>query len=110
MVLHGNQSRARCSHLTECWLLYFIPSLYIIAYSSFLNLEPLWPNAGPDPGFSVGGGAWTHLGGGGFGFQRGHFSVKMYVKMKELGPVGGGVHQHAPPRSAYGQMVTASAS
>ena len=27
--------------------------------------------------------------GGGFGLQRGHFSVKMYVKMKELGPVGG---------------------
>ena len=26
---------------------------------------------------------------GGFGLQRGHFSVKMYAKMKELGPVGG---------------------
>ena len=25
--------------------------------------------------------------------QRLHFSVKMYVKMKELSPVGGGVHQ-----------------
>ena len=43
---------------------------------------------GPDLGFSVGGGAWTHFGGG-FGLQRGHFSVKMYVKTKELGPVGG---------------------
>ena len=41
---------------------------------------------GPDPGFSVGG-AWTHSGGG-FGLQHGHFSVKMYVKTKELGPVG----------------------
>ena len=27
---------------------------------------------------------------GGFGLQRGHFSVKMYAKTKELGPVGGG--------------------
>ena len=26
---------------------------------------------------------------GGFGLQRGHLSVKMYVKTKELGPVGG---------------------
>ena len=32
--------------------------------------------------------------GGGFGLQRGHFSVKMYAKTKELGPVGG----HAPAR------------
>ena len=26
---------------------------------------------------------------GGFGLQCGHFSVKMYAKIKELGPVGG---------------------
>ena len=32
---------------------------------------------------------------GGFGLQRGHFSVKMYAKMKELGPVGG-VRRHGP--------------
>ena len=32
---------------------------------------------------------------GGFGLQRGHFSVKMYAKTKELGPVGG-VRRHAP--------------
>ena len=32
---------------------------------------------------------------GGFGLQRGHFSVKMYAKTKELGPVGG-VRWHAP--------------
>ena len=53
--------------------------------------------SGPDPGFSVGGGGvgpfW-----GGFGLQHGHFSVKMYVKTKELGPVGGGVHQHTRPQ------------
>ena len=42
--------------------------------------------SGPDPGFSVGGRGPIL---GGFGLQRGHFSVKMYVKMKELGPVGG---------------------
>ena len=47
------------------------------------------------------GGAWTHFGGG-FGLQRGHFSVKMYVKTKELGPVGGVRRQTPPPRSAYG--------
>ena len=33
-------------------------------------------------------GAWAHFLGG-FGLRRGHFSVKIYVKMKELGPVGG---------------------
>ena len=32
---------------------------------------------------------------GGFGLQCGHFSVKMYAKTKELGPVGG-VRRHAP--------------
>ena len=58
------------------------------------NLVPL---PGPDPGFSIGG-AWTHFGGG-FGLQRGHFSVKMYAKMKELGPVGGRAPA-PPPRSA----------
>ena len=41
---------------------------------------------GPDPGFSVGGSEDPFW--GGFGLQRGHFSVKMYVKTKELGPVG----------------------
>ena len=44
--------------------------------------------AGPDPGFSVGGGMDPFW--GGFGLQRGYFSVKMYAKTKELGPVGGG--------------------
>ena len=34
---------------------------------------------------------------GGFGLQRGHFSVKMYAKTKELGPVGGGVRRARPP-------------
>ena len=36
----------------------------------------------------------------GFGLQHGHFSVKMYTKMKEFGPVGGHVPA-CPPRSAY---------
>ena len=31
--------------------------------------------------------------GGGVDLRCGHFSVKRYVKMKELGPVMGGVHQ-----------------
>ena len=34
---------------------------------------------------------------GGFGLQHGHFSVKMYAKTKELGPVGGHVSAHTPP-------------
>ena len=33
---------------------------------------------------------------GGFGLQRRHFSVKMYAKTKELGPVGGACAWHAP--------------
>ena len=49
--------------------------------------------SGPNPGFSVGGGVNPFS--GGFGLQRGHFSVKMYAKTKELGPVGGG-GGHAP--------------
>ena len=54
--------------------------------------------AGPDPGFSVGGHGPIL---GSFGLQRGHFSVKMYAKMKELGPVGGCAPAR-PPRSTYG--------
>ena len=57
------------------------------------------PHSGLDPGFFVGGGRGPIL--GGFGLQRGHFSVKMYAKTKELGPVGGACAGHAPPRSAY---------
>ena len=44
---------------------------------------------GVDPGFPVGG-VNPFWGGGGVDLRRGHFSVKMYVKTKELGPVGGG--------------------
>ena len=29
--------------------------------------------------------------------KRGHFSVKMYAKTKELGPIGGACAGHAPP-------------
>ena len=42
-----------------------------------------------DPGFPIGG-ACTHW--GGVDLRCGHFSVKKYVKTKELGPIGG----HAP--------------
>ena len=40
-----------------------------------------------DPGFPVGGHAPVK---GGVDLRHGHFSVKMYVKTKELGPMGGG--------------------
>ena len=39
-----------------------------------------------DPGFPVGGHAPIR---GGVDLRHGHFSVKMYVKTKELGPIGG---------------------
>ena len=44
-------------------------------------------NAVADPGFPVGGGA---------NLRRVHFSVKTYVKTKEIDPVGGGVRRGAP--------------
>ena len=37
--------------------------------------------------------------------QHGHFSVKMYVKMKELGPVGGGVRPARPPPQDPSMLV-----
>ena len=45
-----------------------------------------------DPGFPIGG-ACTRWGGGGMDLRHGRFSVKMYAKTKELGPIGG---WHAP--------------
>ena len=52
-----------------------------------------------DPGFPVGGHAPIR---GGVDLRHGHFSVKMYAKMKELGPIGGGVQPAHPTRSANG--------
>ena len=43
-----------------------------------------------DPGFPVGGG-------GGADLQGIHFSVKTYVKTKEMDPVGGGGGGRTPP-------------
>ena len=47
-----------------------------------------------DTGFLVGGG--VHPLGDGMDLWRGHFLVKMYAKMKELGPIGGGVRRARP--------------
>ena len=47
-----------------------------------------------DPGFPVGGRAPVR---GGVDLRRGHFSVKMYVKTKELGPIGGTRAPGTPP-------------
>ena len=48
-----------------------------------------------DPGFAMGGGgACTHW--GGMDLRHRHFLVKMYAKMKELGPIGGGMHLACP--------------
>ena len=50
-----------------------------------------------DPGFPVGGGVDPL--GWGMDLRHGHFLAKMYVKMKEFGPVGGRA-PGTPPRSA----------
>ena len=57
-----------------------------------------------DPGFPVGG--VDPLGGVDLG--HGHFLVKMYVKMKELGPVEGGRALGTPPRSIWKQRAKIS--
>ena len=85
-------------NLSEILLPFFSLGLNESKGNKFLSILK-WLS-GPDPGFSVGGGRGPIL--GGFWPPTWHFSVKMYVKMKELGPVGGGVCRHAPPRSAYG--------
>ena len=51
-----------------------------------------------DPGFPVGGG--VDLVGGGVDSRGGYVSKILYVKMKELGPLGGARPARAPPRSA----------
>ena len=47
-----------------------------------------------DPGFPVGG-APTRWGGA--NLRHVHFSAKMYAKMKEIDPVGGGVRAGSAP-------------
>ena len=49
-----------------------------------------------DPGFPVGG--------GGVDLQHRRFSVKMYAKMKELGPIGEGVRLACPPPRSANDM------
>ena len=52
----------------------------------------------------------------GFGLQRGHFSVKIYAKMKELDPVGGCAPAHPldppmqlfPPHINSGNVIVTS--
>ena len=57
-----------------------------------------------DPGFPVGGGGRAPVRRG-VDLRRWHFTVKMYVKTKELGPIGGACAGHAPPRSANGKIT-----
>ena len=51
-----------------------------------------------DPGFPVGGCGPIM---GGMDLQRGHFSLKMYAKTKELGPVGGRARPLDPPMYSF---------
>ena len=53
---------------------------------SYPSLKFCDENPVVDPGFPIGGDVNLL---GGTNFQRGCFSVKMYTKMKELGPTGG---------------------
>ena len=48
-----------------------------------------------DPGFPVGGG--VDLVGGGVDSRGSYVSKILYVKMKELGPLGGGGTRRVPP-------------
>ena len=57
---------------------------------AFLSIVTVGPVA--DPGFSIGG---VHLLGG-MDLRCGCFLVKMYAKMKELGPVRGACTGHTP--------------
>ena len=68
---------------------------YLLARELFTKMNHK-PIAVADPGFPIGGGG-VHPLGEGVDLRHGHFSVKMYVKMKELGPIGGGACTgHAP--------------
>ena len=57
----------------------------------------LYTHAVADPGFPV-------MGKGGTDIRLGHFSAKMYTKMKELGPVGGGAAGPGSATGLQGQM------
>ena len=52
-------------------------------------------NTVADPGFPVGGG--VDLVGGGVDSRGGYVSKILYVKTKELGPLGGGARRARPP-------------
>ena len=60
--------------------------------------------AGSDPGFPVGGDVDPFR--GDMDLCNGHFSVKMCVKTKELGPVGGRAPENFVCRSANVKFVS----
>ena len=62
-----------------------------ICQTNTQSSEQTCPTSGVDPGLPIGG--VPTLIGGGANLRHRHFLVKTYVKMKEFGPVGGGVHQ-----------------
>ena len=64
-------------------------NLFIEHYSKYIAVA--------DPGFPVGGGVDLI---GGVDSRGGYVLKILYVKMKELGPLGGGCMLGAPPRSA----------
>ena len=95
-----------CHELSFVTVFSYLNSFQIIACNSYHKLLTTWvhryykydmlcqilritPKSVADPGFPVGRGV-DLFGGGGMDLRRRCFFVKMYAKMKELGPVGGG--------------------
>ena len=77
----------------------FGETLVKVSSRNFMTITPWYHDQGRIQDFHRGG--VDPFWGGGFGLQHGHFSVKMYAKMKELGPVGEASTGTPPPRSAY---------
>ena len=75
--------------------------MYMYSYSFSATMSSFffdyYPIAVADPRIPVGGGRAPVR--EGVDLRHGHFSVKMYAKMKELGPIGGRAPGTLPPRS-----------
>ena len=84
------QLYARESWYTHVEISHMCICLSLSVYFQTINLNLLTSilvcTSVADPGFPVGGRAPVR---GGVDLRCGHFSVKMYVKTKELGPIGG---------------------
>ena len=82
--------------------------IFVFGYLTFVPIIKISDNkctfTVADPGFPVGGG--VDLVGGGVDSRGGYVLKILYVKMKELGPLGGARAGRAPPRSANDSYVS----